>query len=60
MSRNSKNARQTEERKKWSVVRKSGSSGPKKTIPKHGKEHRMPRNKVAPKVKEENNTTSIG
>jgi len=37
MSRNSKNARRTEERKQWSKVRLGGGKGPSRTTPKKDK-----------------------
>ncbi len=37
MSRNSKNARRTQQRKEMSKLRTGGGSGPAKTTPKHGK-----------------------
>lgn len=37
MSRNSKNARNHERARQFSAMHKSGSKGPSKTTPKHGK-----------------------
>lgn len=37
MSRNNKGYRRIKEAQQWSELRKSGSSGPKQTEPKHGK-----------------------
>lgn len=53
MSRNSKNAQRTQQRKEWSARRKNGNPGPKSTTPKHGKVHRKPRNVAKKKETEQ-------